>query len=83
MLKQEKFISYSVIFEPAVEGGFNVSFPNFPGCVTFGETFEEAQKMAQEVLQLWTESIYGRNKNKKIRQENFCSPIISSIPVRV
>lgn len=49
--------SYNAIFEPATEGGFNVSFPDVPGCVTFGETFEEARQMAKEVLELWLEEL--------------------------
>lgn len=48
---------YPAIFEPAVEGGFNVSFPSFPGCVTFGRNFEEAKEKAREVLELWIEEL--------------------------
>ncbi|KKW16002.1 MAG: hypothetical protein UY56_C0023G0001, partial [Parcubacteria group bacterium GW2011_GWA1_50_14] len=29
-----KIYNYIAIFDPAEEGGFNVSFPAFPGCVT-------------------------------------------------
>ena len=48
---------YPTIFEPAEEGGFNVSFPSFPGCVTFGRDFEEAKIKAREVLELWLEEL--------------------------
>ena len=44
-----------VIFAPAVEGGYDVSFPELPGCVTFGRTMNEAKIMAREVLSLWLE----------------------------
>ena len=36
--------------EPASDYG--VSFPDFPGCVTAGETLEEARRMAVEALRL-------------------------------
>lgn len=49
--------SYFAVFDPAQEGGFNVSFPDFPGCVTFGKNFEQAKKMAKEVLELWIEQL--------------------------
>lgn len=52
--KSEKTIA---IFTPAIEGGFDVSFPSFPGCVTFGRTLGEAKRMAQEVLELWIEEL--------------------------
>lgn len=42
--KFRKISSYYAVFEPAEEGGYNVSFPEFPGCVTFGKTFEESKK---------------------------------------
>ena len=40
----KKKSQYHAVFEPAKEGGYNVSFPQFPGCVTFGRTFEETKK---------------------------------------
>ena len=37
---------YTVIFEPAEESGYVVYVPALPGCVTQGETLEEAKEMA-------------------------------------
>jgi len=33
------------------EGGITVEFPDLPGCITFGETEEEALKNAKEALE--------------------------------
>lgn len=55
--KQQKILSYFTIFEQAKEGGYNVSFPDFPGCVTFGKTFEQAKEKAKEILELWLEEL--------------------------
>ncbi|MBI2462872.1 MAG: type II toxin-antitoxin system HicB family antitoxin [Candidatus Spechtbacteria bacterium] len=55
--KTHKISSYFAVFDPAEEGGYNVSFPDFPGCVTFGKNFEEAKAKAQEVLELWIEEL--------------------------
>lgn len=52
-----QIMSYYAIFDPAEEGGYNVSFPDFQGCVTFGKTFEEAKGKAKEVLELWLEEL--------------------------
>lgn len=49
--------SYIAIFDPAEEGGYNVSFPQFPGCVTYGQDKLEAHKMAKEALELWLEEV--------------------------
>ena len=55
--KMRKVQSFFAVFDPAVEGGYDVSVPDFPGCVTFGGTFEEAKEKAQEVLGLWIEEL--------------------------
>ena len=49
MIKKNIY-KYTTIFEPAEEGGYVVSVPALPGCVTQGETFEEAQQMAKDAI---------------------------------
>jgi antitoxin HicB len=41
---------FSIRFEPADEGGFVVSIPEMPGCVTQGETFQEGLTMVKDAL---------------------------------
>ena len=41
---------YTVIFEPAEEGGYTVIVPALPGLVTEGDTLEEAKAMAEEAI---------------------------------
>lgn len=55
-------LNYPAIFEPAKEGGYNVFFPSFPGCVTFGNTFEDAKRKAVEVLELWLEELVANHE---------------------
>lgn len=47
----KKILEYTVIFEPAEEGGYVVSVPAIPGCVTQGETFEEAVANIKDAMQ--------------------------------
>lgn len=46
----QKVLKCTVIFEPAEEGGYVVSVPALPGCVTEGGTFEEAVKMVKDAM---------------------------------
>lgn len=43
---------YSAIFHKDEKGGYWISFPDFPECMTQGETLEEAYKMASEAMGL-------------------------------
>jgi len=46
-----KIYQYTVVFEPAEEGGYIVSVPALPGCITQGENLEEAMAMAKDALE--------------------------------
>lgn len=46
----QKILEYTAIFEPAEEGGYVVSVPALPGCVTQGETFEQASIMVKDAI---------------------------------
>ena len=48
---------YLVYIEPAEEGGYIVSCPGLPGCVTQGETEEEALAMIKDAIQGYLESL--------------------------
>jgi len=42
---------YFALLRKEPDSDFSVDFPDFPGCVTAGETLEEARKLAAEVLE--------------------------------
>jgi len=48
---------YTVIFEPAEEGGYVVKCPALPGLVTEGDTLEEARAMAEDAIRGYIESL--------------------------
>ena len=43
--------TYIAILHKDPISGYSVSFPDFPGCLTQGETLDEAGRMAEEALQ--------------------------------
>lgn len=53
----EEEYTYTVLFEPAEEGGYVVTVPALPGCVTEGDTLEEARKMAADAILGYLESL--------------------------
>jgi predicted RNase H-like HicB family nuclease len=48
---------YVVYLEPAEEGGYVIWCPALPGCVTQGETVEEALEMIKDAIQGYIESL--------------------------
>ena len=48
---------YTVVFEPALEGGYVVSVPALPGLVTEGDTLEEARAMVKDAIRGYIESL--------------------------
>ncbi|MBI1848948.1 MAG: type II toxin-antitoxin system HicB family antitoxin [Planctomycetes bacterium] len=55
-MKNKKY-EFTVLFEPAEEGGFIATCPALPGCVTQGETLDEARAMAAEAILGYLESL--------------------------
>ena len=49
-----KFVVY---LEPAEEGGYVVSCPQLPGCVTQGETVQESLDMIRDAIQGYIASL--------------------------
>ncbi|HWQ89921.1 MAG TPA: type II toxin-antitoxin system HicB family antitoxin [Desulfitobacteriaceae bacterium] len=53
-------VTYFAVFEPSAAGAFGVYFPDLPGCISMGEDFEHAQKIAEEALGL---HLWGMEKD--------------------
>lgn len=82
MNKIANFNGYLTVITEDQEGKFNVSFPDFPGCFTCGDTFPEATKNAVEALSLWIESLELEKKehinaNSTTPYITFTKPVLS------
>ena len=49
-------LTYLAVLEPGEDGGYGISFPDLPGCFSFGENLTEAQQRAMEAASL---HVYG------------------------
>ena len=73
-----KNLNYNLIFQPEPEGGFTVTVPALPGCVSYGRNLEEAKRMA-------TDAIRGNITSLKKHKESIPSDnnsFISSIQIK-
>ena len=54
-----KVLNYRILLRKEVEGGYTVIVPSLPGCVTYGDSIEDAIEMAKEAIELYLESYKG------------------------
>lgn len=54
--------TYKVLLHKAAEGGFTVTVPALPGCITQGDGVDEAINMAKEAVQLYIEELKARGE---------------------
>jgi len=50
-------LSNKILLKPAPKGGFTVTVPALPGCITYGTYLEEAKHNAKEAIELYVESL--------------------------
>ena len=76
MKRTAKVFKYKAVFSPEENGGYSVTIPALQGCVSQGETFEEALENIKEAAELYLEDM----KESEIPEEK--SPIVVS-PVNI
>ena len=57
-----KTLNYRIRLEKEEDGGYTVIVPALTGCVTFGETVEEAIAMAKEAIEGYIETLIDLGK---------------------
>lgn len=60
--------SYQIVLRPEVGGGYTVTVPSLPGCVTYGKTVEEANRMAEDAIRGYLASL--RKHRERIPAED-------------
>lgn len=48
---------FKVVLEPSDEGGYTVYVPSLPGCISEGDTVEEALANIEEAIELYLEPV--------------------------
>ncbi len=73
--------TFTAVFEPEPDGGYTVHFPALRGCITYGQTLDEARDMAEEALELYLESL--REDDLPIPEDAVSQPIQEPIRVQL
>lgn len=54
--------TYKIHLHKEAEGGFMVTVPALPGCITQGDDIDEAIDMAKEAIELYIEELEARGE---------------------
>jgi len=52
-----KTLNYQIVLSPEPEGGFTVTVPSLPGCVTYGKDIAQARLMAKDAIEVYLLSL--------------------------
>ena len=66
-----KTLNYTVLFQKEPEGGYTVTVPMLPGCISYGKDLHEAKKMAKEAITLYIESLKAHKEDVPTEEEVF------------
>lgn len=71
--------TYKIHLHPEPEGGFTVTVPVLPGCVTYGESWDVAVERAHEAIEGFLETLV--QLGKAIPEESVSTPIETLVQV--
>lgn len=54
-----------VVLEPSDEGGYTVHVPSLPGCISEGETIDDALANIQDAIELYLEPLEDEIASKE------------------
>jgi antitoxin HicB len=54
---KHKILKYDAVFEAQKEGGYTVTVPSLPGCISEGDTLKEAKENIAEAITVYIESL--------------------------
>jgi len=60
---------YKILLREEPEGGFTVTVPVLPGCVTYGKTIQEAIRMAKEAIEIYIEVLAEKGEEFRPKKE--------------
>jgi len=62
-------LRYKIWIRPETDGTYAVIVPSLPGCLTFGDTVEEALEMAKEAIDAYIESLIARGEEIPMEED--------------
>jgi predicted RNase H-like HicB family nuclease len=71
----KKIYQFTAIFEKNEDGGYTVTVPSLPGCISEGDTFDEALKNIKEAITLYLDVMKKDKEKIKEEEEIIFAPV--------
>lgn len=79
---KQKVLKYDVVFEGYPDGGYTVTVPSLPGCISEGDTFEKAKSNIIEAIQLYLEDVIADGEELPVESNTtFVAPVEVNLPI--
>jgi predicted RNase H-like HicB family nuclease len=73
---KKQVLKYTALFEAQKAGGFTVTIPALPGCISEGDTYEKAIKNIKEAMALYLEDVSCKDiETNYSPSESFVAPV--------
>lgn len=76
----QQILHYTIVIQAAEEGGYLAFAPSLPGCMTQGETLEEAQKNITDAIEGYLAVL---KEDGEVIPVEIKHPITSSVSVKM
>ncbi len=75
MANLSRNLKYNIILRTEPEGGFTVTVPALPGCVTYGRDLIEAQRMAVDAIRAYLFSLRKHGESIPSDSQSFITSV--------
>jgi predicted RNase H-like HicB family nuclease len=74
-MRQDPSLRYTVVLHPEPEGGFTVTVPVLPGCITYGKDLNQAKEMAADAITAYIASLEKHGEPLPEEDGNFITSV--------
>lgn len=68
-------LRYTIILQSEPEGGFTITVPALPGCITYGKNLQEAKQMAVDAIRAYLASLKKHKEPIPTEQSSFVTSV--------
>ena len=65
----QRLLNYRIFLHKEPEGGYTTIVPTLPGCISYGDSIEEAIIMTREAIELFIESLVAHGEEVPTEQD--------------